>query len=88
MADVPNVLIIGDGFLAAERPAFDALANKLVAEIYANSRLAPFGLLKDRLNFFRTMVPSGEVSSACRTGTPSTASPRASARSPMPFTPT
>ena len=60
MADVPNVLVIGDGFRDTERAAFATLADKLVAEIYANRRLTPYGLLKDRLNFFRVMLPSRE----------------------------
>ena len=60
MADVPNVLVIGDGFRGTESAAFAALADKLVAEIYANHRLTPYGLLKDRLNFFRVMLPSRE----------------------------
>jgi hypothetical protein len=61
MANVPNVLIIGDGFAAAEGPTFETLTNRLIAEVHANRRLTPYGLLKDQMNFFRVMLPSRET---------------------------
>ena len=58
-----------------------------MAEIYANRRLAPYGLLKDRLNFFRIMVPSREARGVSDWNAVDRI-PTGAGRAPMPFTPT
>ncbi len=58
--DVPNVLILPDGFTTAQRGDFERLADGLVAMLGSGTRTLPFNILKRRINYFRAFVASPE----------------------------
>jgi hypothetical protein len=58
--NVPNVLILGDGFQLAERQAFMDLAGQLVKGLHSSSRTRPFDLVKNRMNYFAAFRESRE----------------------------
>jgi hypothetical protein len=58
--DVPNVLILGDGFQPGESPAFHELARQLVQQLWANDGTFPYGRLKGSMNFWSAFTPSRE----------------------------
>ena len=66
LGTVPNMLILGDGFAAAELPAFLRHARHAVDELHKNTRLHPYPWLKGRiksgapygLNWFAAMLDS------------------------------
>jgi hypothetical protein len=58
--DVPNVLILGDGFQQGESLAFHELARQLVQQLWANDGMFPYGRLKGSMNFWSAFTPSRE----------------------------
>jgi hypothetical protein len=54
----PNILILSDGFPAAEEQDFIKLARLLVTRLQTEQRTNPFNLLKDRMNYFAAFVQS------------------------------
>jgi hypothetical protein len=58
--EVPNVLILGDGFQAQERQAFIDLAGQLVKALHSSPRTRPYDLVKDRMNYFAAFRESRE----------------------------
>jgi hypothetical protein len=61
MADSVNVLILPDGFTAADRPGFERLVRGLVTRLRKRRRTRPYDLLKDRFNYFMAWVESPEA---------------------------
>ncbi len=59
--DVPNVLILGDGFDLGDRQAFIDLAGELVKGLHTAPRTRPFDLVKNRMNYFAAFRPSREA---------------------------
>ncbi len=56
--DVPNILILGDGFLAAQETTFFELARQFVAEMRANAAAQPLGWLHRSVNYWAAFAPS------------------------------
>jgi hypothetical protein len=61
MGRVANVLILPDGFLAADRAAYERLARELVQRLRVRRRTRPFDLLRDQMNYFTTWIESREA---------------------------
>jgi hypothetical protein len=61
LEDVPNVLLLPDGFTADEQGAFEGLVRQLVHRLRVRRRTRPFDLLKDRINYFSAWVASPEA---------------------------
>jgi hypothetical protein len=59
---VPNILILGDGFLGdgllAGDHLFEAFTNGLVQHMKANRLMRPFDLLATSMNFWRAFLPA------------------------------
>jgi hypothetical protein len=66
MGTVPNVLILPDGFAAADRAAYEKIARHLVQRLGVRRRTHPYRLLKDRMNYFMAWVPSREAGISTR----------------------
>src|SRR5262249_45258203 len=60
VADVPNILILPDGFTADEQGDFERLVRQLVHRLRVRRRTRPYDLLKDRINYFTAWVASAE----------------------------
>jgi len=62
VADVPNILILSDGFLDTpdDQADFDSLAFLLVNRLNTNASTAPFNLLRQTINYWTLFVPSRE----------------------------
>jgi hypothetical protein len=58
--EIPNVLLLPDGFVDGERDLFLALARNIVRKVHRSPILRPFDLLKDEMNFWTAFVPSPE----------------------------
>jgi hypothetical protein len=54
---VPNILILGDGFLAAD-PLFERFTNSLVQHMKTNRLMRPFDVLATSMNFWRVFLPA------------------------------
>jgi hypothetical protein len=61
MGDVPNILLLPEGFTADEQGAFERLVRQLVHRLRVRRRTRPFDLLKDRVNYFSAWVASPEA---------------------------
>lgn len=61
---VPNILILGDGFTAGDQSAFEQIANTFVHHLKTNRFTRPFDLLVTSMNFWKTFVaaPSNGIS--------------------------
>ena len=57
---VPNVLVLGDGFVAADAPVFEQVAHTLVDQLRTNRFASPFDLLSGSINYWRAFLPSPE----------------------------
>jgi len=62
VSQVPNLLILSDGYQASEQPLFDALVDELVQRIRYSPSSAPFSdfIRHKSLNIFAGFVPSTE----------------------------
>ncbi|HET6479915.1 MAG TPA: hypothetical protein VFG35_07755 [Actinoplanes sp.] len=60
LASRRNVLILPDGFTAAQRPDFVRQVETMVRALNTRQRTRPFDLAKDTLNYFMAWVPSRE----------------------------
>ena len=58
---VPNILILGDGFVMADRPVFEQLAHQFVDELRTNRFTSPFDLLSNSINYWWALIPSPEA---------------------------
>lgn len=60
--DVPNVLLLPDGFLDTpqDRADFDALASLVVQRLHRNPSSTPFDVLEHVINYWSAFVPSRE----------------------------
>jgi hypothetical protein len=68
---VPNVLIFGDGFTAADVAAFEGITNRLVHDLKTDPLTRPYDRLATSMNFWRVMVPADRrgVSVRCEVNT-------------------
>ncbi|HKO98919.1 MAG TPA: M64 family metallopeptidase [Pyrinomonadaceae bacterium] len=64
--EVPNVLMMGDGFTAGDKAAFERIANSYVHHVKNNRFTRPFDLLTTSMNFWKTSVPSADVGISVR----------------------
>jgi hypothetical protein len=55
---VPNILMLGDGFTAADRAAFDRIVNTFVHHLKNTKFVRPFDILATSINFWKTFVPA------------------------------
>ncbi|HKS29810.1 MAG TPA: M64 family metallopeptidase [Pyrinomonadaceae bacterium] len=55
---VPNILFLGDGFAAGDRPAFERITTEMVHFLKKNRLARPFDLLCTSMNFWRAFVPA------------------------------
>ena len=62
VSQVPNILLLGDGYKAAEQPLFDALVDELVQRIRYSPSSAPFSdfIRHKSINIFAGFLPSAE----------------------------
>jgi hypothetical protein len=60
LRDVPNVLLLSDGFPTGEQSAFEALAQDLVRRLHTSGHTKPFNLLSGSMNYWTVFVPSRE----------------------------
>jgi hypothetical protein len=61
MADVPNLLLLGEGFPACEGVLFQQVAEDAVRELRTSTATSPFNLLRDSINYWRVHVPSPQT---------------------------
>jgi hypothetical protein len=54
----PNVLLLGDGFKAADQAAFDGIAVSLVHHLKNTHLVSPFDVLATSINFWKVVVPA------------------------------
>jgi hypothetical protein len=59
-AAVPNILFLSEGFVAAEKPRFEALVRAIVKRLQSTESLRPYDLAKGAANFWMAFVPSRE----------------------------
>jgi hypothetical protein len=57
---VPNVLMIGDGFTTGDQAAFDRIVNTFVDHLKNTRTIRPFDVLATSINFWKTFVPAGD----------------------------
>lgn len=55
---VPNVLFLGDGFVAADRAKFDQYINSIVHFLKINPLNRPYDVLSTSMNFWSAFLPS------------------------------
>ena len=56
--NVPNILFLGDGFTAGDRPAFESITNSFVAHLKSSHFTTPYNYLATSMNFWRAFVPA------------------------------
>jgi hypothetical protein len=61
MNTATNILILPDGFQAADRAGFEALARNIVSQLTLHQKTRPFDLLAGRLNYFMAWLPSRDA---------------------------
>ncbi|MET9735775.1 hypothetical protein ABZZ79_35670 [Streptomyces sp. NPDC006458] len=61
LADSVNVLILPDGFTAADRAGFEKLARGIVTRLRKRRRTRPYDLLKDKFNYCMAWVESAQA---------------------------
>jgi hypothetical protein len=61
LADVPNILLVAEGFTAAERPLFEQVARDAVDELRTAPATSPYNLLKDSINYWAVHLPSPQL---------------------------
>ena len=61
IADVPNILFVSEGFLAAESALFEQVADEAVRQLRTSTATSPFNLLRDSINYWRLFVPSPQT---------------------------
>ena len=55
---VPNVLVLGDGFLDDDSDAFDGIVDRIVHHLRTNRLMRPYDLLSSSMNFWKVFLPS------------------------------
>jgi hypothetical protein len=55
---VPNVLVLGDGFLDDDSDAFDRIVDQIVHHLKTNRLMRPYDLLTTSMNFWKAFQPS------------------------------
>jgi hypothetical protein len=63
---VPNILVFGDGFRAADSDAFDAIVDKIVHHLKTDKVMRPFDLLSTSMNFWKVFKPADTLGISVR----------------------
>jgi hypothetical protein len=63
---VPNVLVCGDGFRAADSDAFDAIVDKIVHHLKTDKVMRPYDLLSTSMNFWKVFKPADTLGISVR----------------------
>ena len=58
--EVPNFLVLPDGFKASERPQFEALVRELIDRLHTTPSLRPYDLFRGAVNYWSAFMPSRE----------------------------
>jgi hypothetical protein len=58
--EVPNVLLVAEGFRTGEKTAFELLVQKIVDEIAAATTTFPFNVLRPNMNYWSLFLTSRE----------------------------
>lgn len=64
--NVPNVLFLGDGFTAGDRPAFESITNSFVSHLKSSHFTSPYNHLATSINFWRAFVPASATGISVR----------------------
>jgi hypothetical protein len=59
--NVPNILLLGDGFTAADEASFDTIVDTFVHHLKTNQLTRPFNLLSRSMNFWKTFIPAEQI---------------------------
>lgn len=63
---VPNILMLGDGFAAGDRAAFERIVNTFVHHLKNNRFTRPFDVLTTSMNFWGAFMPSSTTGISVR----------------------
>jgi len=61
IGEVPNILFIPDGFLAADQAKFDRIVDNYVQKLMTGHVTAPFKYLSGSINFWKVFLPSRQA---------------------------
>lgn len=85
--EMQNILILAEGFegSAADRAAFDEVAQKTKAQLFVQRRHEPYGILKERFNVFSAFQESYERGITCGNRVTDTLDPALPSGTLIPF---
>ncbi len=64
--EVPNILFIPDGFVAADESKFNQIVDNYVQSLMSGNITAPFNYLKGSINFWKLFVPSRQAGASTK----------------------